>query len=58
MLFRSDGSVCWGGAATAIIDAISRYDLEMLVQIILSFVHNPNLADVYGKKVNLFPEAD
>lgn len=53
-----NGSICWGNAIGTLYQGFEQRDLHTVIDIIIRFIKQPNVADAYGKHMKHWPVAD
>ena len=55
---NSKGELCWGNMSAPIKKLKETYEFSVLIQVIIDFLQNVNLEDVYGVRVKKWPVVD
>ena len=53
-----NGKICWGNAWEPVYDSFVNVDLHLLVDILVRFVTNPNIDDIWGSHMCHWPSAE
>ena len=54
---KNNVNICWGNAVESLYNSIRDRDLESVLEVVIRFIKNPNIADVYGKHMKHWPSA-
>ena len=55
---KGNGGICWGNAMEPLYHSIRDRDLDAVLDVIIRFIKNPNIADAYGRHMKYWPSAD
>lgn len=53
---RGGMDMCWGNAWEMLFRAMSDRDVDSILEVVIRFIKNPNVADVYGRHMKNWPQ--